>query len=223
MGLNDPSDCTTSWSMTDSNIPSGSWRINITLLDPDSNDMTTLNPFAFSGIGGYWLQVMKINWCLEMGVMHPQLLNQSLHEALGLGAIQYFLIEVVRFEVVSADAFPIVLAAMGESPCCILKQFPVICPLRWQRMYLSWFFSFLWFLLIVLFLVGSLPPLPPFPHIFAKNRASGASPFSPIIAASFWTSLVTISLGVVVIMAFLSIMRSKKNFRTVFLGLPWRR
>jgi hypothetical protein len=57
------------------------------------------------------------------------------------------------------------------------------------------------------------------PAISAKSRASGASPFYLLIAASFSTSLVTMSSVVAVIVAFLPIMRSRKTFHPSFLGI----
>jgi hypothetical protein len=59
-------------------------------------------------------------------------MNQSLHEVFELAAIQQFSIEVVRVKVILVDDFGAVSAALGGSLRCLLEQFSVICPRRWQ-------------------------------------------------------------------------------------------
>jgi hypothetical protein len=135
-------------------------------------------------------------------------------------------VEVVRVEVVPVNTFAAVLANIRALPHCFLKQFSVVCPRRWQLKHFGKSFHFLSLLISLLSLLGLLPPLPvlpPLPPFFAKSRASGASPFTLWIVASFSTSLVTIPLGVAVIIAFWSILSSGKTFHLLFLGIPGRR
>jgi hypothetical protein len=61
-------------------------------------------------------------------------MNLSLDEALEEATFQLFSIEVVRVKVAnsSVDDFTAVSADFGGSPRCLLKQFSVVCPRRWQ-------------------------------------------------------------------------------------------
>jgi len=68
-----------------------------------------------------------------------------------------------------------------------------------------------------------LPPLPTLPPLFAPSRALGGSPLSRLIADFVSTSMVTISSGVAVIVAILSILSPRKPFHSSFLWIPQRR
>ena len=59
-------------------------------------------------------------------------MKQLLDKDFELATIQLVSMEVVRVELVPVDATAAVLTAFGESLCCLLKQFLVICPRRWQ-------------------------------------------------------------------------------------------
>jgi hypothetical protein len=69
-------------------FPSGCWQVNLTLPYPDANDVTPLYPFTVFGFGGDSVQVMNFDRSLEMCVVHPQLINQSLDQPLELATIK---------------------------------------------------------------------------------------------------------------------------------------
>jgi len=225
--LNDPGKCVTSWSMIISIFAYGSCEINQALPTPDANNVTAIYPFTCFVFAVYSVNVMNIERQLLKYVVDSQLMNQSLGEAFLLATIQQLSIKVVRVEVVlvdaSVDALRTVLAAYRGSWCCMLKQYSLIWPCHWQWKDFPRSFSFLACWLSLLSPFGPLPHVPPLPPFFAKYRASGSSPFPIWIAASFSTSLVTISSGVAVIVAFLSIMSSRRIFNSPFVGIPWRR
>jgi hypothetical protein len=120
---------------------------------------------------------MNINPRPEMFVVQVPSMNQSLYEAFELATIQLFSIDVVGVEVAyaSLDASAAVSAALEGSLPCLLKQFSVVCPRRWQRNHfrisfpLSPLLSLLSSLLSLSGLLPTLPPLPPLPPFFAKS------------------------------------------------------